>query len=88
MYNRILDKEKVLVNKRVRSITYRDDLATVICDDNSEYSGNVIVGCDGVNSIVRREMWRICDQEEHGRISDDDKKCLILPHQFSPKVDR
>lgn len=34
--------------------------------DGEDYKGDLVVGCDGVHSIVRREMWRI--SAENGEI--------------------
>lgn len=86
LYNRIWDKSKVLVGKRVRGIVYEDDRASVICDDGSKHVGDVIVGGDGVHSVILKEMWRICDLQEPGRITDKDKKCwlsYVLNYQCS-----
>ena len=32
-------------------------------------------GNDGVNSVVRAEMWRLSDADEPGRISEVEKNC-------------
>jgi len=51
----------------------------VVCEDGERYGGDVVVGCDGVNSIVRSEMWRICEEEMPGSLEiEKDKKCWFL----------
>lgn len=79
LYKYIQEKDKVLVNKRVRSVAYEDSKPIVTCEDGSKYSGDILVGCDGVHSIVRREMWRITDKEEPGKIPGSDKDCKYCP---------
>ena len=71
----IKEKDKVLVNKRVRRITYKDSKPIVACEDGSTYPGDIVVGCDGVHSVVRQEMWRIADKEAPGKIPVSDKDC-------------
>ena len=71
----INEKEKILVSKRVRNITYENSKPIVACEDGSTYSGDIVVGCDGVRSVVRQEMWRITDKEQPGKIPSSDKDC-------------
>ncbi|KAE9370063.1 FAD/NAD(P)-binding domain-containing protein [Stipitochalara longipes BDJ] len=76
LFKHIKDKDKVFVNKRVRKITYENSKPIVACEDGSTYSGDIVVGCDGVHSVVRKEMWRITDKEEPGKIPSSDKNFL------------
>ena len=41
--------------------------------DGSVYTGDILIGADGVRSHVRREIWRIADFEKPGYISERDK---------------
>lgn len=75
IYKYIQDKEKILLNKRVRSIAYVQSKPVVTCEDGSTYSGDIVVGCDGVHSKVRGEMWRLTDEEKPGKIPSSDKDC-------------
>ena len=75
LYHHLQDKDKVLLQKRVDKLEHSRDCVKVICRDGTEYIGHVVVGNDGVNSIVRKEMWRLSDLEEPGRISQKDKDC-------------
>ncbi|KAM0598593.1 hypothetical protein ACHAP1_002353 [Verticillium nonalfalfae] len=40
------------------------DGVVVHCQDGTIVAGDVLVGCDGVNSLVRREMWRLSEQDK------------------------
>lgn len=57
--NTVASEEKVLLNKRVKSIEHHATGAMVFCEDGTFYDGDIVIGCDGVNSKVRNEMWRI-----------------------------
>ena len=75
LHRHLSNKEKLLLEKRVQKLEQFHDSVKVICRDGTEYTGHVVVGCDGVNSIVRKEMWRLSDLEEPGRISQEEKEC-------------
>ncbi|KAH6854733.1 hypothetical protein B0I37DRAFT_320993 [Chaetomium sp. MPI-CAGE-AT-0009] len=55
LYSKLPDRERyVLPNKKVTAVTQDDSSVTVTCADGSVYEGDVLVGCDGVHSAVRR----------------------------------
>lgn len=66
LHKYIKDKNKVLVNKRVCEIEYQYGKPIVLCEDGSKDSGDIVVGCDGVHSAARKEMWRLTDLYEPG----------------------
>jgi len=74
MSNHVLDKSRLHLNKKVKSIESNEKEATVYCMDGTIYKGDLIVGADGIWSTVRREMWRLADMYEPGRISEKEKK--------------
>lgn len=55
-----------MLNSTVLSIDHTDSGVTVNCPDGSSYHGDVVVGCDGVNSksSVRREMFRLASKDD------------------------
>jgi len=55
LYSKLPDSEKrVLPNKKVVAVEQDDSSVTVTCADGSEFKGDILIGCDGVNSAVRR----------------------------------
>ncbi|EAW11544.1 FAD-dependent oxidoreductase [Aspergillus clavatus NRRL 1] len=52
------DRSRVLLSKRVVKIETSDSGAMVHCTDGSRYAGDLVVGADGIQSVVRQEMWR------------------------------
>lgn len=60
LYNKIQNKSKVLTGKRVEAIDSSDPtVVKVITTDGSIYSGDIVVGADGIHSTVRQEMARL-----------------------------
>jgi 2-polyprenyl-6-methoxyphenol hydroxylase-like FAD-dependent oxidoreductase len=66
----------------VQRLDHSRDCAKVICQDRTEYVGQIVVGSDGVNSVVRKEMWRLSDAQEPGRISQKEKNCQFAHSIF------
>ncbi|GIK01937.1 hypothetical protein Aspvir_005978 [Aspergillus viridinutans] len=72
---------RVLCDKEVVRVEFVKDkgdereAALVRTKDGGLYKGDLVVGCDGVHSIVRREMWRISAEEGEG-IEPGEKKGL------------
>lgn len=55
LYSSLPDREsRVLPNKKVMTVEQDDPSVTVTCADGSVFKGDVLVGCDGVHSVVRR----------------------------------
>jgi len=55
LYNRLPGHEqRVQTNKMVISIQQDDAGVTVGCADGSQFQGNIVIGCDGLHSAVRR----------------------------------
>lgn len=47
-----------------------------MCEDGTSYTGDILVGADGVNSKARSEMWRLADEQDPGLVKAD-KNCKI-----------
>lgn len=60
LYDKIQDKTKVLTSKRVKAVNISNpDFVRVTTTDGSSYSGDILVGADGIHSTVRQEMARL-----------------------------
>lgn len=55
LYSRLPNREQhVIPNKKVTSVEQNGSSVTVTCSDGSVFTGDVVVGCDGVHSAVQR----------------------------------
>lgn len=59
LYDNLKHKDRVLTNKRVVHVDMNRTGVFVTTEDGSTYSGDILIGGDGVHSKVRQEMWRI-----------------------------
>lgn len=67
---------KMLLNKTVKSVEQDEAGVTVHCEDGSSYRGDILVGCEGVNSkaSVRSEMLRLADELDPGFFPESERK--------------
>ncbi|KAJ6497585.1 FAD binding domain-containing protein [Mycena sanguinolenta] len=72
-YNNLKDKTKVLVDKRVVTVTPLANGVQVTTKDGATYTGDILVGADGVHSTIRKEMWRLGDELSPGRFPQADR---------------
>ncbi|KAH8807124.1 hypothetical protein F5884DRAFT_879800 [Xylogone sp. PMI_703] len=79
LYDQLGSKERILVNKRVVMVNHRSDSVSVLCADGSEYVGDIVVGADGIHSIVRQEMQRYAEQVSPGLMRQD-KECITAEY--------
>ncbi|KAM3421234.1 hypothetical protein BST61_g1640 [Cercospora zeina] len=85
---------EILLNKRLANVEHLNTGVKVFCQDGTCYEGDMVVGCDGVNSRVRSEMWRIADVQEPGAFSEEEKNkmtaeymCLFGISTYVPGVE-
>lgn len=62
-------------NKKVNKIELYDNITKVYCEDTSEFTSEILIGCDGAWSITRREMYKNIEIN-NGILSNNDKKEL------------
>ena len=77
LYQSVPDKKCILTGKRVSRIDHNQDGIVVRCRDGTSYEGSVVVGADGVHSIVRQEMWRSMDVVRPGVTSQEEIHSLF-----------
>lgn len=58
LYKHLGDRQDaVLTGRKVISVEHFDTHVAVNCADGSSFHGDLVVGADGVRSIVRQLMW-------------------------------
>jgi 2-polyprenyl-6-methoxyphenol hydroxylase-like FAD-dependent oxidoreductase len=62
LYEKIQDKSKVLTSQRVQSIENGTSGATVTTTTGQTYTGDIVIGADGIHSKVRQEMWKAAEK--------------------------
>lgn len=73
LYDHLKDKSKVLVDKRVVEVKPLATGVQVTTKDGSTYTGDILVGADGIHSTVRNEMWRLGDELSPGYFPKSDQ---------------
>lgn len=53
----------------------------VLCENGTAYSGDILVGCDGVNSTVRQALWRVAKSQDPTAFDIKDKATLMAEYQ-------
>lgn len=73
LFDHIKDKSKVHTSKRVTTIEQTSSGVTVTCKDGSSYSGDIVVGADGIHSTVRTLMQDHIEKSNPGSTEKDRK---------------
>ncbi|KAJ5893615.1 hypothetical protein N7495_005306 [Penicillium taxi] len=55
--------DRILVNKEVTNIQEDENGVKVTCSDDTSYEGDILIGADGVRSIVRRQLFNEGDKK-------------------------
>ncbi|THX67957.1 FAD/NAD(P)-binding domain-containing protein [Aureobasidium pullulans] len=80
LYDNLKDKSKVLVGKKLSLVRQQPNGVTVVCEDGSSYTGDILAAADGVNSKARSEMWRLADEQDPELVKAD-KNSLECSYQ-------
>ena len=75
LFDQLKGKERILVKKRVTKVKHGSNSVSVICTDGTEYVGDIVVGADGIHSLVRQEMQNISEETSPG-LMDQDRECI------------
>ncbi len=74
LYDNLKSKELVLPRKRAVAITTTKSGILIRTEDGDTFAGDIVVGADGVHSVVRREMRRIASQLSPGYFPAEEQK--------------
>lgn len=72
-WKKVEKKNNAHVGKRVLEVVLSPDNVGVKTTDGDFFTGDILVGADGVHSKVRSEMWRLADSLEPGYIPKCEK---------------
>ncbi|KAI8065538.1 hypothetical protein BC940DRAFT_320639 [Gongronella butleri] len=64
MYDAVPDKSKLLPNKKVKVIQDTKDGVIIETTDGAMYKGDMVIGADGVHSIVRDHIFNAIGEEK------------------------
>ncbi|KAK0726552.1 hypothetical protein B0T21DRAFT_413877 [Apiosordaria backusii] len=80
LVDNVRDKSRILTGRNIVDVKHdRDEGVRVVCDNGEEFEGDVLVGCDGVNSKVREKMWELAEGEMPGVVREE-RKSLFADH--------
>ncbi|KAL4940629.1 hypothetical protein BDV06DRAFT_230222 [Aspergillus oleicola] len=80
LYRTYPDKSKIVTNTRVSEVQSSESSARVITENGTVYEGDIVMGADGVHSLVRREMWRLADLKQPGSIPRHEKTNMAVEY--------
>ncbi|KAJ5328481.1 hypothetical protein N7452_008871 [Penicillium brevicompactum] len=76
LYNKIQDKSKVLTSQRVQRIEHSDSSVTVHTASGESFTGDIVIGADGIHSTVRQEMWKEAQRVDPQWIDPSEENAL------------
>ena len=82
LYNNLPKKDQVLTSHQVSRVDYSPKGVYVYCNNGAFFEGDIVVGADGIHSIVRSEMWRQAAKTDPHAFEIKDKACEF--HQPPP----
>ncbi|KAK4445725.1 hypothetical protein QBC34DRAFT_441370 [Podospora aff. communis PSN243] len=80
MYDGLKDKSKVLLNKKLIEVDNSDDGVTVTCEDGTLYTGDILLGADGVYSKTREAVWDLAAKQRPDAVRKD-RQSLTAEYQ-------
>nr|ART35001.1 putative monooxygenase [Fusarium aywerte] len=80
LYELLPDKSKVHERARVEEINEVNSMAHVVLADGREFTGDLVVGADGVHSKVREIMWDKANAAHPGLITVEEKRAMVTQY--------
>lgn len=81
LFQKLVDKSRIYASCGALKVEYMDQGVRVETYDGRVFTGNIVVGADGVHSQVRQEMWRIMDAQIPGSPATDDRNGTFDPER-------
>ena len=72
LYDNLRCKHKVLVQKRLVQVQPLEHGVQAITKDGSTYTGDIIIGADGMHSAVRKQMHILGNTQSSGYFDRDE----------------
>ncbi|KAH7305958.1 hypothetical protein B0I35DRAFT_483705 [Stachybotrys elegans] len=87
-------RAKILTSKKVATVTSLADGVEVVCQDGTSYTGSIVIGADGVHSMVRKSMRQLALAAGSSELNDEKPylttyRCLWLrfPKSLVPELE-
>ncbi|KAI9684598.1 MAG: hypothetical protein M1822_005686 [Bathelium mastoideum] len=80
MYDGLSDKSVIKPGSEVVDIIDSEDSVKAVLADGTHEEGDLVLGVDGVHSLVRRLMWRNANTSVPGTITAQEKKSLYADY--------
>lgn len=68
LYDNLKDKSRVLPSHAIADIRRYDGGVEVSTANGSKFTGEILVGADGIHSVIRKEMWETANREHPGEL--------------------
>lgn len=81
--NKIQHKDRVVLRSQVRRIETSDSGVQVSTQDGQTYHGTMVIGADGIHSVVRSEMLRIAEETQPGYFPAGEEERVPCYYQCS-----
>lgn len=81
LYDGLPDQSKIRTNARVERIEHTDNGVRVTLADGTIEEGDIVIGADGVHSIVRQIMWDYADKNEPNTLPETDKTAMFAQYK-------
>jgi 2-polyprenyl-6-methoxyphenol hydroxylase-like FAD-dependent oxidoreductase len=76
LYDNLKHKTSILTGKGVSGVDLTPQGVHVVTSDGSSYSGDILIGADGIHSSVRTHMWKIAAIQQPGFFSSDENAAV------------
>jgi FAD dependent monooxygenase len=80
LYDNIPDKENIHTSQQVTDLEIGEKLIAVKTKNGRVWRAPIVVGADGIHSMVRKHIWKDIDQGTNGGPSSNESKAIIADY--------